>query len=31
MNIIDEIEKEQIKEISQKRNVPEFGPFLSHL
>ena len=26
MNIIDEIEKEQIKEISQKRNVPEFGP-----
>ena len=26
MNIIDEIEQEQIKEISQKRNVPEFGP-----
>jgi large subunit ribosomal protein L19 len=26
MNIIDEIEKEQIEEISQKRNVPEFGP-----
>ena len=26
MNIIDEIEKEQIKEISRKRNVPEFGP-----
>ena len=26
MNIIDEIEQEQIKEISQKRTVPEFGP-----
>lgn len=25
MNIIDEIEKEQIKEISQKRNIPEFN------
>jgi len=26
MNIIDEIEQEQIKEITEKRMVPEFGP-----
>jgi len=26
MNIIDEIEQEQIKEITEKRIVPEFGP-----
>ena len=26
MNIIDEIEQEQIKEIIEKRMVPEFGP-----
>ena len=25
MNIIDEIEQEQIKEITEKRKVPEFG------
>ena len=26
MNIIDEIEQEQIKEITEKRMVPDFGP-----